>query len=88
MVSQDLAAFISKEAQYSKRYVEGHEDHDISSMAFHAPEPVHMVTIAKSQRFWEHPVKGEPRWKRIWQRENCRMQQVPFEGKMLRLYLG
>ena len=83
MVSTDLAKFIGKEALKNKcSYCEGHEDHDISAMAFHSPEPVKLVVIGRSHRFWEHPVKGEPRWRRIWARESARMQGVPFEGKM------
>ena len=63
-------------------YLEGHEDHDISAMVFHSPEPVHLITVGKKQRFWEHPVKGEPRWRRIWHREVARSEGRPFEGKM------
>ena len=86
ILSHDLAAAVVKEAPNSVSYVEATEDHDISTMAFHTPIPVHMIVIAKSQRFWEHPVKGEPRWRRIWLRESSRMQGVPFEGKLLKVY--
>jgi Galactosyltransferase len=83
IVSTDLAAFIGKEALENKcSYCEGHEDHDISAMAFHSPEPVKLVVIGRSHRFWEHPVKGEPRWKRILARETARMAGKPFEGKL------
>jgi len=83
MMSTDLARYVGQEALTSKcSYCEGHEDHDISAMAFHSPDPVHLVVIGRNQRFWEHPVKGEPRWKRIWARETARMSGVPFEGKM------
>ena len=83
IVSTDLAKFIGQEALTNKcSYCEGHEDHDISAMAFHSPEPVKLVVIGRSHRFWEHPVKGEPRWRRIWARETARMQGVPFEGKL------
>ena len=85
-MSADLAAAVAREAPNSRGYVEGHEDHDISAMAFHAPDPVHMITIAKYQRFWEHPVKGEPRWRRIWARESARMSGQLFEGKELKIY--
>jgi hypothetical protein len=81
ILSRDLATFVAKEAVNSRRYVEGHEDHDISTMAFHSPLPIHLVTVSKSQRFWEHPVKGEARWQRIWEREQARMAGIPFEGK-------
>ena len=83
IVSTDLARFIGKEALESKcPYCEGHEDHDISAMAFHSPDPIKLVVVGRSHRFWEHPVKGEPRWKRIWARETARMSGVPFEGKV------
>jgi Galactosyltransferase len=83
IMATDLAKFVGKEAlENSCRYCEGHEDHDISAMAFHSPEPVKLVCVGRSHRFWEHPVKGEPRWKRIWAREQARMVGKPFEGKM------
>lgn len=84
ILSRDLAKFVAQEAVNSRGYVEGHEDHDISTMAFHSPLPVHLVAVAKSQRFWEHPVKGEKRWQRMWEREQARMSGRPFEGKTLK----
>jgi hypothetical protein len=94
ILSLDLCQFVSAEAPFSRTrigqggYLESHEDHDISAMVFHSPTPVHMVTIGKSQRFWEHPVKGQPRWDRIRLREQARVAGTIFEGKHLRLYLG
>jgi hypothetical protein len=85
-MSHDLAAAVAKEAPNSSSYVEGFEDHDISAMAFHTDIPVHMIVIAKRQRFWEHPVKGKTRWRRIWNRESARMQGIPFEGELLTVY--
>lgn len=91
-MSLDLCKFVSAEAPYSKiriekgGYIEGHEDHDVSGMVFHSPTPIHMITIGKSQRFWEHPVKGQPRWERIKKRETARMKGALFEGKKLRFY--
>lgn len=83
MLSTDLAAFVGREAlEHKCSYCEGHEDHDISAMAFHSTEPVKLVVVGRSHRFWEHPVKGEPRWKRIWAREQARMAGLPFEGKL------
>jgi hypothetical protein len=82
IMSTDLAKFVGKEALTSKcSYCEGHEDHDISAMAFHSTTPVKLTVIGRSHRFWEHPVKGEPRWKRIWAREKARTDGVPFEGR-------
>jgi hypothetical protein len=92
LMSYDLCKFVAEEAPFSKTrigkggYIEGHEDHDVSAMVFHSPTPVHMITIGKSQRFWEHPVKGQPRWTRIEKRERARMNRQLFEGKRLRLY--
>ena len=63
----------------SLSYLEGHEDHDIAAMVFHSSQPVHMITVQRKQRFWEHPVKGQPRWKRIWSREIARMEGRRFE---------
>jgi hypothetical protein len=91
-MSMDLCKFTATEAPFSKLriaeggYLEGHEDHDVSAMIFHSPTPIHMITIGKSQRFWEHPVKGQPRWDRIQRRETARMTNAIFEGKNLRLY--
>lgn len=85
-MSLDMCEVVAREALNSTSYVEGFEDHDVSSMAFHSKRPVHLMTIGKSQRFWEHPVKGLPRWRRIRQRELGRMARTPFEGKVLRLY--
>lgn len=83
IMATDLAKFVGKEALANNcSYCEGHEDHDISAMAFHSPEPIKMVVIGRSHRFWEHPVKGEPRWKRILAREQARMSGQPFEGKV------
>ena len=82
IMSTDLARFVGEEARRSKcPYCEGHEDHDISAMAFHSPDPVKLVVIGRPNRFWEHPVKGEPRWRRILARETARVTRVPFEGK-------
>ena len=92
LMSLDLCQHVAMEAPFSRvrvaegGYIEGHEDHDVSAMAFHSPNPVHMLTIGKSQRFWEHPVKGQPRWERIIQREEARMKRTEFEGKILRIY--
>jgi Galactosyltransferase len=83
IMATDLAKFVGQEALQSKcSYCEGHEDHDISALAFHSPEPIKLVVIGRTHRFWEHPVKGEPRWKRIKAREEARMAGTLFEGRM------
>lgn len=82
ILSTDLARFVGKEAYVNNcSYCEGHEDHDISAMAFHSPEPIKLMVIGRNHRFWEHPVKGVPRWRRMWDRESARVAGVPFEGK-------
>lgn len=84
IISTDLAEFVGNEALASNcSYCEGIEDHDISAMAFHSPDPISLKVIGRSHRFWEHPVKGQPRWNRIWERESARVRGIPFEGKML-----
>lgn len=91
-MSLDLCRVVSHEAPTAGSrlapggYLEGHEDHDVSSMAFRSSNPIHVFAIGKSQRFWEHPVKGQPRWDRIRVRELARMAGEVFEGKQLRLY--
>ena len=88
----DLCRVVATEASVAPTkiapggYLEGHEDHDVSSMMFQSSTPIHLLTIGKSQRFWEHPVKGQPRWERILKREEARMKGELFEGKQLRLY--
>mmetsp|Transcript_5757 Transcript_5757/g.14381 ORF Transcript_5757/g.14381 Transcript_5757/m.14381 type:complete len:398 (+) Transcript_5757:139-1332(+) len=92
LMSIDLAAFVAEEAPFSKvrvakgGYIEGHEDHDIAAMVYHNPSPITLITIGKSQRFWEHPVKGAPRYLNIVKRETARVNREPFEGKILKLY--
>ena len=91
-MSTDLAAFVAKEAPLSKirvgagGYIENHEDHDISAMVWHNPDPITLITIGKSQRYWEHPVKGAPRFLKIVEREKARVKGESFQGKMLKLY--
>eukprot|EP00536_Pseudo-nitzschia_multiseries_P000810 jgi/Psemu1/234030/estExt_Genewise1.C_100054 len=91
LMSADLAAFVAEEAPFSKMrvakggYIEGHEDHDIAAMVYHNPSPITLITIGKSQRFWDHPVKGMPRYNKIVQREEARVSRKPFEGKILKI---
>ena len=92
LMSLDMCKVVAHEAPLASTkggpggYMEGHEDHDVSSMVFQSRTPVHMITIGKSQRFWEHPVKGQRRWERIQKRETARVEGVEFEGKTLRVY--
>ena len=91
MMSTDLTAFVAAEAPFSRvriregGYIEGIEDHDISAMVFHSPSPINLLTIGKSQRFWEHPVKGRKRYNQIVLRETARMlnQSQQLEERLL-----
>ena len=111
-MSADLCEAVALEAPNASSYMEGFEDHDVTSMAFHSSassastlrrrqqqggeegtaststkgRPIHIIAIGKSQRFWAHPVKGQPRWERIRKREKARMAGELFEGKELLLY--
>ncbi len=75
ILSCDLVEFVLKEVPYSRLrvapggYVLQQEGHDIFSMAFHSPTPLHVITIAKSQRFWTFPVIRDDHWKRLLSQE-------------------
>lgn len=68
ILSCDLVEFVLKEVPFSRQriapggYVTGEEGYDISSMVFHSPTPLHIITIGKSQRFWTHPVQSNADW--------------------------
>lgn len=71
VLSRDLVEFCVGEIPYAKTrlgpggYLEGQEDHDISSMAFHSPTPVQIIAISRDQRFWEAPILNEDRWDEV-----------------------
>jgi len=71
ILSYDVIKFILTEVPFSTEriapggYVVGREGHDISSMAFHSPTALQIITISKSQRFWTHPVKTADDWTRL-----------------------
>jgi hypothetical protein len=79
-MSRDLADTVAKEAaQDTQAYREGHEDHDVSAMAFHSPKPIKLIIIALKQRFWQHRVKlklGGMKFNRIWESEIARMTKL------------
>jgi hypothetical protein len=84
IMSRDLAAFVAKEAaQHTQSYREGHEDHDISAMAFHSPKPIKLIIIALEQRFWQHRVKLKlgSNFHRIWDNEMARMTNLLSGGQ-------
>jgi Galactosyltransferase len=80
----------------SIEYTVGHEDHDAISMVqvghYNAtsstpisssslPPPIRWIIVPKQARFFEHPVKGNYRWERIWKRE----QRLHNQSVALRL---
>lgn len=85
LLSRDLVEWVVQEAPRSSSYREGLEDHDLSAMAFQSPQPVTLIIIQKKHKFWEHPVKGTPRWLGILKREKARMQGAIYKGKKLRV---
>ncbi|GKY92954.1 hypothetical protein MPSEU_000264300 [Mayamaea pseudoterrestris] len=82
LMSPDLAEVVQQQAilgpTETKKYVAGHEDHDVSAMVFHSERPVNFIIISLQQRHWLHNVKislGNDRWNRLWERETNRMQR-------------
>lgn len=88
LMSSDLAAFVAEEAQRAEKggYLEGVEDHDVSSMLAQHPSPISYLGIGRHQRFWYHPVKGQPRYERLLLKEKARMNGEEFEGEKLKFY--
>lgn len=80
IMSRDLAHTVVLEAPKSNSYREGHEDHDISAMAFHSPKPISFHFLSLQQQFWRHPVKRYKKkvrlWRTRWHNENVRMKKV------------
>ncbi|CAJ1935000.1 unnamed protein product [Cylindrotheca closterium] len=92
IVSVNLIPGLVQEAQVQQlkhgmqstgdNYMAGHEDHDVLSMIQAASikngQLVRWISMPRNYRFWEHPVKGEMWWKRIWKRES----RKAAEGKL------
>ncbi|KAL3932952.1 MAG: hypothetical protein SGBAC_010611 [Bacillariaceae sp.] len=94
IMSVNLIPGLVQEAQVQQRmpgiptttagnnYMAGHEDHDVLSMvqasAVKNGQLVRWISMPRNYRFWEHPVKGETWWKRIWKRE----QRKATEGRL------
>jgi hypothetical protein len=80
LMSKDLAKGVALEAPNSDSYREGHEDHDISAMAFHSKNPINFHFLTLQQQFWKHPVKRFKKkvrmWRTLWHNENIRMKKV------------
>eukprot|EP00980_Cylindrotheca_fusiformis_P002353 scaffold543_cov119-Cylindrotheca_fusiformis.AAC.20 len=71
LLSADITNFVAEEALFAKSrigfggYIEGSEGHDISSMAWHSPTPIHAVSLGLSQRFWSYPITTDDEWKKL-----------------------
>jgi len=81
IMSRDLAEGVGEVARTEdKHYLEGHEDHDVSAMAFMAAKfPIALRVIGLDQRFWRHPVKmtmGAKEWRKIWDEETRRLERL------------
>jgi len=82
LMSPDLAAAAAKAArdtETSKLYLEHHEDHDVSTMAFvGAEKPVHVIIIGQFERFWTHGVKMSiklEKFNKMWWKEMDRHRE-------------
>ena len=80
LMSPSLANTVQQQAllgpDETSKYFAGHEDHDVSAMAFHSERPINLIIISMQQRHWLHNVKislGNGRWNRLWERETNRM---------------
>lgn len=68
LLSFDVTKFVVEEALFAKTrigfggYIEGSEAHDIPSMAWHSPKPIHVIALTKSQRFWTWPIESYDEW--------------------------
>jgi hypothetical protein len=82
ILSYDLVDFVLTEVPYSRirvapgGYLIGREGHDISSMAFHSPTPLQVITISTSQRFWKHPLKTDDHWKQLVDNEKAQTKMT------------
>mmetsp|Transcript_10679 Transcript_10679/g.25465 ORF Transcript_10679/g.25465 Transcript_10679/m.25465 type:complete len:598 (-) Transcript_10679:1991-3784(-) len=75
ILAPDLVDTVVSESQLglSKSYSIGIEDHDISTMSFRTPNPVHMIFLTPfDMQFWEHPIKlkddpnSRMKWELAW----------------------
>ena len=87
MLSQDLAAgvsYVAAQPNVTKTYLAGHEDHDVSTMAFLALQyeidnPIKFVMIPQVHNWWLHNLKfkfGISKWKATWDAEISRMGRM------------
>jgi len=77
-LSPDLVDVVIEEASSGRHngYIEGNEDHDISTMAFHTETPVHFIMLSQMEYlFYHHPVKlrNRERWETKWEEAKERL---------------
>lgn len=87
IMSTDLAKGVGEVCSnlpQTREYVEGHEDHDVSMMAFLALQdkmdyPIKLIIIALDNPWWKHETKlryGVRKWRKSWDAEIDRMKEV------------
>jgi hypothetical protein len=87
ILSWDLLPLLIQEAQKpnnynpnsTSNYLEGHEDHDATSLLVKAlsTRSIRWIEMGRRTKFWEHPVKGDYWFNRIMKREHKRMENLP-----------
>jgi hypothetical protein len=92
MLSTDLAGAVADEArsmQGNCLYCTGHEDHDISTMAYHTMRPVKFLMLGTHQEFYKHPVKlwNNELYDHVFALEKARMEGREFEGQNYTTYV-
>ena len=82
LMSPSLAKTVQQQAllgpSETSKYFAGHEDHDLSAMAFHSKQPIHLIIISIPQYHWLHNVKfssRDDRWNQTWEKETNRMMR-------------
>lgn len=73
LFSPDLVDTIVEEAASGNAtiYIEGVEDHDITTMAFRSNKPIHFIFLSKEDmQFWDHGTKITKRekWESLWKK--------------------
>jgi Galactosyltransferase len=88
IMSHDLVIGVAHVAASDKEmihFAEGHEDHDVSTMAFlslkddEKDNPIKLVMIPHTDSFWKHPMKlryGVSNWKEKWDSETARVKNL------------
>jgi Galactosyltransferase len=87
IISKDIANGVANVAANDNdigEFAEGHEDHDISAMAFlslkydEKDKPIKFILLPLTDPFWKHPLKikaGVSKWKEEWDNVVLRIKQ-------------